>query len=233
MKHIKQRLRDGDTVTMVDPSYTNPALSEDLGRLGFDVIFIDCEHSAAAPEQAEAMARAARAAGVASLLRPELTAPHLLVRYLDRMVDGLMLSNIHDAASARSSVDVIRAARAEAGDFSEKLIVVEIGSLEAVDNIEELCAIDEIDVLFIGSGSLAKALGRPGERYHPDVVQLCERAIAQTRRAGKAPGSLARYEDVPAVLEAGAQLLYVFLKPLLSRAIHEYKELVAKSTGHA
>ncbi len=227
MNPLKARLRAGDVVTMVDPVFASPALAEMLGRSGFDAIFIDCEHGAAGPREAEEMARAAHAAGVHAVLRPELTVPHLLVRYLDRGIDGLMLSEIEDAATARSVVEVIRSARAEAGDFADKLIVVEITSLRAVENIAEIAAIDEIDVLFVGSGGLARALGHPGERYHPDVVALCLQAIGATRRAGKACGSLARYEDLEAVLAAGAQYLYAFMPPLLARAITQYREKLA------
>lgn len=229
MNPLKERLRRGDLVTMVDPTFTSPALCEELGHLGFDAIFIDCEHHGASPGQAEEMARAAHAAGIAAVLRPELTVPHLLVRYLDRGIDGLMLSEIEDAATARSVVEVIRSARAEAGDFADKLIVIEITSLRAMANIEEIAAIDEIDVLFIGSGGLARALGHPGERYHPDVVALCVQGMEAVRRAGKASGSLARYEDVEYVLRAGVQFLYVFMRPLLARAVGQYQELVAQN----
>ena len=174
------------------------------------------------------MARGARAAGASSVLRPELTASHLIERYLQRGIDGLMLSKIEDAATARSVVDTIRSSRAEAGDLAEKLIIVEVGSLEALKNLPEIAKIAEIDILFVGSGSLARAIGRSGQRYHPEVMEVCRKAIQAVRQAGKFCGGLAREQDVPDLIEAGVQFFYAFsfVETTLQRGAERWHSLI-------
>jgi 4-hydroxy-2-oxoheptanedioate aldolase len=46
-----------------------------------------------------------------------------------------------------------------------------------VEDIEALCAIDELDVVFIGPGDLSQSLGHPGNSAHPDVVAAIDRVI--------------------------------------------------------
>jgi 2-keto-3-deoxy-L-rhamnonate aldolase RhmA len=70
MNKAKRKLRDGGTVLVFNPNFPSPSLIEYAGGLGFDVALIDCEHGTAGFERAEDLARAARAAGMTSILRP-------------------------------------------------------------------------------------------------------------------------------------------------------------------
>ena len=70
MNRAKEKLRAGGTVLVFNPNFPSPALVEHMGGLGVDVIFIDCEHGTADFERVEELARAARAGGMTSILRP-------------------------------------------------------------------------------------------------------------------------------------------------------------------
>ena len=85
--------------------------TEFIGGLGFDGVFIDCEHGVASVERVQEMCRAARAAGVQSIVRPETDAPYLLARYLDAGAGGIIVPHVETAAAVDRIVETVRYAR--------------------------------------------------------------------------------------------------------------------------
>ena len=59
---LKQKLKRDEIVVVVNPDHPSPSLTEFVAGLGFDGIFIDCEHGMATIERVQEMCRAARAA---------------------------------------------------------------------------------------------------------------------------------------------------------------------------
>lgn len=104
MNRAKQKLQGGGTVLVLNPNFPSPALVEHVGELGFDAVFIDCEHGTADFERVEELARAARAGGMTSILRPWSNDPGLVTRYLDCGVGGIQFPHIEDGAAARAAV---------------------------------------------------------------------------------------------------------------------------------
>jgi 2-keto-3-deoxy-L-rhamnonate aldolase RhmA len=120
MNRAKDKLRGGGTVVVFNPNFPSPALVEHAGALGFDVAFIDCERGSAGFERAEELARAARAAGMTSILRPWSAERALVTRYLDGGVGGIQFPGIDDASAAQAAVATVREARgAQFADWEE------------------------------------------------------------------------------------------------------------------
>src|SRR5262245_9669657 len=183
----KQKLRDGGIVLVFNPNFASPGLVEHAGGLGFDVAFIDCEHGSAGFERAEELARAARAGGMTSILRPWAMERGLVTRFLDCGVGGIQFPGIEDAAAAAAAVDIVRGARGTA--FAETLITVLIESRTAMDNLPAILAVDGVDAVVVGLSDLAASLGYPGQNQHPEVRRTAERIIGIVRSAGRAvPG---------------------------------------------
>jgi 4-hydroxy-2-oxoheptanedioate aldolase len=97
---VKEKLARGDVVTMANVNYPSPGLVEQIGRLGFDIAFIDCEKGSASFERVEEMCRATRAAGIAAIVRPWSNEEGLVSRLLDIGADGIMAAGISDVAAA-------------------------------------------------------------------------------------------------------------------------------------
>src|SRR5262249_25856065 len=116
---FKEKLWRDEVVVVVNPDHPSASLTEFVAGLGFDGVFIDCEHGMASIESVQEMCRAARAAGVQSIVRPETDTPFLITRYLDAGAGGVMVPHIETAASARRVVDTVRYARPK--DFEEKV----------------------------------------------------------------------------------------------------------------
>ena len=93
-------------------------------------------------------------------------------------------------------------ARSRAG--AEIVGILQVEGLAALDAVEEMAAIDGVDVLFVGPADLSHALGIAGQIDHPDFQAALERVGRAARDAGKAAGVLLwRPEDVDRYAAAG------------------------------
>ena len=71
MRHnlAKEKLAAGKPINVVAPGYSSAGLVEMLGRMGFDAVFIDCEHGPVGWEDVEHMVRAAELVDVTPIIR--------------------------------------------------------------------------------------------------------------------------------------------------------------------
>ena len=65
--------------------------------------------------------------------------------------------------------------------------------MEAVENLDEILKLEELDVIFIGPMDLSQSLGRDvmGQRNHPKLLETIDLIIDKVRKAGKAVGTVA------------------------------------------
>jgi 4-hydroxy-2-oxoheptanedioate aldolase len=203
---FKEKLRRDEVVVVVNPDHPSPSLTEFVAGLGFDGVFIDCEHGMASIETVQEMCRAARAAGVQSIVRPESGAPYLITRYLDAGAGGVMVPHIETAAAAQQVVETVRYARPK--DFADKVVIAMVESIKAIENLPELLAVDGIDVFFIGPNDLSHSMGLAGQMHHPDVKAKVKEASLHIRAAGKIPGTLVIRETAADFVAAGCRYLY-------------------------
>ncbi len=221
---LKQKLARGEIALMINPDHPSPSLAEFIAGLGFDAIFIDCEHGMAGPERVQEMCRAARVAGVVPIVRPESNHDWLITRYLAAGAGGVMVPHIDTAQAARQLVESVRYARH--ADFATKTIIAMIESKPAIENLAEILEVDGIDVFFVGPADLAKSIGLPGQRFHPDVQAQVFAAAARIVAAGRCAGTLVSRENAAQYAAAGFQLLYEHANAFLSFGAVEFKRAI-------
>ena len=232
--HAKAKLAAGRPVSVVAPSFTSAGLVELLGRLGFDAIFIDCEHGPAGWDEVENMVRAAELTDVTPIIRVQSNDPSTITRALDRGAGGVQVPHINTREQAEAAVRAAkfaplghrgyaggRSAFGVKGNFTahandETMVVAMLEEVEALKNLDSILSVDHIDAFFIAPGDLSQSMGYPGQLDHPDVQAAIIDAVRRTRAAGRAPGVLAT--DAPSArryLDLGALFIYVSLASLL------------------
>ena len=72
----------------------------------------------------------------------------------------------------------------------EVLTIVQVETLQAVSNLDEILAVKETDMVFIGPTDLSSAMGLPGEVTHPDVLAQLEKLGKAIRAGGKHAGTI-------------------------------------------
>jgi 4-hydroxy-2-oxoheptanedioate aldolase len=231
MNSAKEKLQRGGTVLVFNPNFPSASLVEHAGGLGFDVAFIDCEHGSAGFERAEELARAARAAGMTSILRPWSREQGLITRFLDCGVGGIQFPGIDDATAAREAVGMVRAARGDR--FTDTLVTVMIESKTAMENLPGIVAVEGLDAVVVGLSDLAASLGHPGENRHPEVRRAAERIIATVRGANRAVAgyNLHHWEDERDIIAQGVRWITVHAKTMLARGTTDLRSLLGNTEG--
>ena len=224
---VKEKLARGEVVTMANVNYPSPGLVEQIGKLGFDIAFIDCEKGSASFERVEEMCRAARAAGIAAVVRPWSNEEGLVSRLLDIGADGIMAAGISDVASAKSLVEAVRYARY--ADFEKKLVIAIIESPRGVDALPQLLAVEGVDAWFIGPNDLAHRMGFPGGGQREDVRRTVTAALRTIAASGKTAGTVCRPDEIAGLVEIGARLLMTRVNDLLARGAADFRDRLPAS----
>lgn len=236
MRHnlAKEKLAAGKPISVVAPGYTSAGLVELLGRMGFDAIFIDCEHGPAGWDGVENMVRAAELTDVTPIIRVQSNDPSTIARALDRGAGGVQVPHINTREQAEAAVRAAkfaplghrgyaagRSAFGVKGNFTvhanaETMVIAMLEEVEALKNLDGILQVKHIDAFFIAPGDLSQSMGYPGQMDHPDVQAAVHDAVRRTRAAGRAPGVLTtNAPSARRALDLGALFLYVSLASLL------------------
>jgi len=225
MNRAKEKLRAGGTVLVFNSNFPSPALVEHAGSLGFDVAFIDCEHGSADFERVEDLARAARAGGMTSILRPWSIEPGLVTRYLDCGAGGIQFPAIDTAEAARAAVTMVRNARGS--EFDETLVTVMIESTQALANIDSIVSAPGIDAFVIGLADLVRSLGHADDPQHPEVRKAVDQVVAACVRVGAVAGfNLHRWEEGPGLKQQGVRWFTLHARTMLARGSQQVRGLL-------
>lgn len=184
---------------------TPAALSVELiAATGYDFAVIDLEHTLIGPEQLAAMLLAARACGIAALVR--VAAPHQALQALDAGAEGIVFPRIRSVGAAGDAVRLCHfsprggrslnatwrngygrddLASAMATEREHTLVAAMIEDREGVEQADAIAAVDGIDVLLEGAADLSQSLGLPWQTRHPDVRAAVSRIHAASLRHGK------------------------------------------------
>lgn len=211
MKNLKERLGAGQTLLGCFLNLGSSLTAEMVGKAGFDFVVIDIEHGSGTEANILHQLQALEHTAAAAVIRVESHERQRAHRVLDLGAHGIMFPRVNSAAEARACVAALRypplgvrgvASMNRACEFGVSfrryveaskdvlLGVLQIETAEAVDNVEEIAAVDGADVLFIGPLDLSMSLGILGEFDHPRFQAALERTAAAAARHGKATGVL-------------------------------------------
>lgn len=214
---VKARLAEGHPVFGCWLHLASPLAAEIVALAGYDFVLIDHEHGPGSLLNGISLIQAVSGTSAATLMRVPWNDPVYLKRALDTGVEGVMIPAVDDAGAARAAVAACRYPPAgirgaaygviRASDYGRKadeyaaraddnlLIMCQIESLKAVDNVAGIAAVDGVDVLFIGPFDLSASMGKPGRFDDTEVTEALARAEAAIRESGKTMGGITRAGD--------------------------------------
>jgi 4-hydroxy-2-oxoheptanedioate aldolase len=242
---MKEKLAAGEPVYGVSVMIPSPQIVEMVGAAGFDWVLLDCEHGTLTLESVELMAMAAEAAGITAIARPMSRSAEHILQVLDRGVMGVQVPHVNTAEDAREVIAAVkyhplgrrslaagtRAAVYDAhGTLADHvkaandatLIAVQLEDREAIENIDALLKVENIDVFFIGPSDLSQSMGFPGNPKAPPVAQAIDASFRKMLAAGRTPGTPATADNVREVLDKGVRYIYTHLPRLLSASAKVY-----------
>lgn len=223
---FRNKIQRGETVLVINPDHPSPSLVQFMGGLPIDAVWIDCEQGSADVETVENMARAARLAGLVSLVRVFSPEDWVIERFLFRGIDGLVVPRLDTAAQAQAVVDAVRYCFPKT--HREKLVVVQIESKSAIQDLAGFLRVAGIDVYMIGPVDLAKSLGFEGDFRRPEVQQAIDETIGAIRAAGKTAGILVDRDNARRYIDQGVGFLYAHANDFLSHGAADFADLLGR-----
>ena len=220
MNLIKQRFRDQQHVIAVNVGGRNPDVMGVLASAGAHAAFIDCERTGIGLDVATELIRAAKVAGLTSLVRSWSKDPAVLVQFVDRQVDGLVVPHIN---CAQDAIEVVELVRYACGDDKapSKIVIVQIETREAIEALDEIMAVPGVDAYLIGPNDLAYSLMGQRSARTPDVLAAVDGIAKRLKAAGKPFGLPSKLDELPDFVASGACLLYYPIEWLLTSALKD------------
>ncbi|MBX7072534.1 MAG: hypothetical protein K1X71_05255 [Pirellulales bacterium] len=233
-KRFKQLLAEGRVVKVFSMArFVHPVVI-DLFAVGggFDGFWLDQEHGGLTYEQVCVGAVCARANDMDCFVRLAPISYAHVTQAFEAGAGGVMAARVESAAQAEEFVRWTKfAPRGNRGmntggrdalfthksqkQFAEEanrdhLVSIQIEMLGALEEVEQIAAIDGVDLLFIGPSDLSQALGHLGEVTHPKIWEAAERVAAACRQHGKYWGILPSDDETTArALRMGAKFLII------------------------
>lgn len=207
---LLERLKTKKSIIGMQCFTGNAALVEIMGFSGFDWVSIDMEHTTISFADVENLTRAAEVSGMIPLVRVMDNDPLLIMKSLDAGGAGVIVPHVQTAADLKKALASARFApdgdRGKCGqvrgsrygadgvawkDYWRKanadvIIMPLVEEREGVENLDEILAVDGVDVLWLGIGDLAQSYGVPGQDLlHEPLLSVAKEVVRKTKAAGK------------------------------------------------
>lgn len=211
MKNLKKRLKQGETLTGCWLNLGSSLTAEIVGLAGFDWVLIDLEHGAGTESDVLHQLQAIEHTPAAPVIRIESFERQRIHRMLDQGAEGIMCPRINSPEEAekfssglsyppegvRGVAKMVRATgfgkdfnRYYNEQMENVLGIVQVETPGILNHLDEIAAIDNVDVLFIGPLDLSMALGIFGQFDHPVFNNALESTVNAAEKASKATGIL-------------------------------------------
>jgi 4-hydroxy-2-oxoheptanedioate aldolase len=213
----------------------SPKIAEMAGKLGFDTVWIEVEHGGTTFAEVEILCMAAESGGAIPTVRLPNHHRENVLKALEVGAKIVVVPMVNNADIAKEIVThgkfpplgsrgfntrsrglnygldglaEIQTVFARAN--AETHLIAQIETIEAAQNIEDICAVDGISGILIGPGDLSVSLGKTAAFTDPELIELVVKVIGTTRKAGKHAGILvAPGPMLDAAKAAGCNLMFI------------------------
>ena len=238
-KELKDKPLFGCFVT-----FALPDIAEYTAALGFDFLLIDNEHGVMEQSVLADMVRASQCQGVPAVIRCTEKSYDHIQKALDFGANGIQLPLVNTAEDAKKVVDMANfppvgkrgvafLPRAASYGLVEdkkaylkeanatKLVCCQVETKEALDNLDEILAVEGVDVYFIGPGDLSTSLGM--NTTDPEFLAIVEKTIKKIAAAGRIPGYyVGNAAATKQAIEWGARYLVTAITPYMAAGARKY-----------
>lgn len=227
-------------------------------HFGYDVIWLDLEHRAMTDREVQSLLGLCYHNDIDCMVRPPTQERTRLYRYFEDGATGLMMPLVSNAEEAQRIVNAVKFPPAGNrgmdgagldGDFGlevwnsdstytadanrETFIAIQIETPEALENVEEIAAVQGVDALFVGPGDLGLRLsqceGGKQTALHDAIAQVAAAAKKYNIAWGIPAGTP---ELIKQYREMGAQLLAYggdfSLTAVLERSSQDFDETLGE-----
>jgi 2-keto-3-deoxy-L-rhamnonate aldolase RhmA len=214
-------------------SLNDSTITELIGNVGFDYLWIDTEHTAIDLYCLQQHLIAARAAGVSAIVRVPWNDPVRAKPILEMGPDGIVFPMVNSYEEAKKAVEAcmyppkgvrgfgprraIQFGNINIRDYLTKvddslLKIIQLEHIDAVKDLGRILTIAAIDAFVIGPCDLAASIGKIGKWNDEEVLEIIQSVIAKVHTAGKPIGisyGVCTYEDILGWRDRGVDMISI------------------------
>jgi 4-hydroxy-2-oxoheptanedioate aldolase len=208
---FKQRLQKGKPLVGTFIQIAHPVMTEFVGKLGFDFLLIDSEHSAMHIETVQSMLQGIAATPSYGVVRIPTISYEYISSTLDAGADAIVVPqvrNVEDVLKVkeaalyppegkrgigpgRATSFGLNIMERKVSPNKDTVVIIQIETREALENLESILAVEFYDMVFIGPGDLSMNLGIFGEFSNPILTEEIANIIRKSKEFRKKIGIFA------------------------------------------
>lgn len=229
--NVLARLREGKVATCVKTNLCDSRAVEIAALAGFDCIWTCAEHVPNDLAVIEKQILAAKAYDTDIIVRVSRGGYSDYIRPLELDATGIMVPHIMGVEDAKNVVKMTRfhpvglrpvdGGNAD-GQFcalsfndyitqanDQRMLIVQVEDKEAVPELDQICQVPGIDMIFFGPADFSQSIGVPGQTNHEEVERV-RRLIPQVaHQHGKFAGTVGGPDNIDQLVEMGYDFINV------------------------
>ncbi len=225
---ILRELRAGQNSTILKLNLSDPRIIELAGLAGASAVWLCNEHVPNDWLNLEHQVRAAKLYDMDTVVRVSKGSYSEYLKPFECDATGIMVPHVTSAEEARHIVDMVRcrplgSKALDAGNMdglfcqipladyvqhcnTEKFIILQIESPEALEKIDEIAAVPGYDMLMFGAGDYSHRIGKLGQVKDSEVVAARRKVAATALEHGKHVAVASLFGNKNEVMEEGARV---------------------------
>lgn len=209
---VLEKIRAGRKAISYKMNLSCPRVAEIAAMSGFDAIWICQEHVPTDHGTMCAQINAAKMFDCDCIVRVAKGSYSDYIRPLEADASGIMIPHLMSLEEAKEIIHTVRfqplGRRPVDGgnadglyckfDFRDyirfmnenRLVIVQIEDPEPLNELDAICQLDGIDMIFFGPGDFSHAIGHPAEFDHPEVQRVRKLVVDTAHKYGKFAGTV-------------------------------------------
>ena len=228
---VLEKLRAGETASCFKVNIADAQSAEIAAMSGFDCVWVDREHLAQDWSVYSGHVWATKAYDTDLMVRVPRGSYSDYVKPLELDATGILVPHVMGVADAKKIIEMTRfypkGKRAIDGgsadgaytnlDFHEYLqqaneqrfVIFQIEDIEALNELDEIAALDGFDMLFFGPGDFSQSIGAPGDWNNPLLLEARERVAKIAVKHGKFAATTGSIDKVDEFKQMGYSFINV------------------------
>ncbi len=228
---VLKLMRSGKPAVSVKLNLRDPRGAEIAARCGFDCIWIDLEHSPNSIDQVEDVVRAAKIYDCDVLTRTEKGGYNDYIKPLEADSTGIMIPHLMSLKEAKEIVyytkfHPIGRRPLDGGNADgayclldgdeyikkanrERFVVVQIEDPEPLDELDDICALDGIDMIFFGPADFSQGIGKPLNFANPEIERVRKLIAKTAKKHHKFAGTVGSAENFYELVSLGYDFINI------------------------
>lgn len=209
---LLDKMRRGEKAVSFKCNFACPRQIELIGMAGFDAVWLCQEHVPTDFSALENMIRAAKVHGMDSIVRVPKGCYSDYIRPLEADASGIMIPHLMSLDEAKYIAHTVRfqplGRRPVDGGNPDglygrfpmreylkfcnenRLIIVQIEDPEVLPELDAVCQVPGIDMIFFGPGDYSHAIGDPGNFANPEITRVRRLVVETAHKYGKFAGTV-------------------------------------------